>query len=174
MITSETHRNILNFVLFQAGWLFCVLYPGHIAVALVVAILVAHFVLVSGKRFAELQFIGVGVVLGTLLDTLWFRTGILGLENVDEILAAPPWLVAIWAIFMTTLCHSLYWVGQKRWLPFVLAPVAGPFAYWSASKLGVVTMPDPAMAIMALAVGWLALFPLLLFIRRALYTELEA
>ena len=174
MITSETHRNVLNFILFQTGWLICVIYPNRISVALVVGLLIAHFFLVSGKRFAEMQFIGVGVVLGSLLDTLWFRTGILGLAGQEDILAAPPWLVAIWAIFMTTLCHSLYWVGRTGWLPFVLAPIAGPFAYWSASKLGVVTMPEPSVSLIALAVGWLVLFPLLLFVRKTVYAELEA
>ncbi len=168
------HRNVLNFILFQTGWVICVIYPNLVSVALVAALLVVHLWLVSGKRFTELQFIGVGVVLGTLLDTLWFRTGILGIEDVEEILAAPPWLMAIWAIFMTTLCHSLYWVGRRRWLPFVLAPIAGPFAYWAASKLGVVTLPDPALSLAALAAGWLVLFPLLLAIRKAAYTELEA
>ncbi|PWG74652.1 DUF2878 domain-containing protein, partial [Enterococcus hirae] len=27
MIRSETARNVLNFVIFQTGWLICVLYP---------------------------------------------------------------------------------------------------------------------------------------------------
>lgn len=174
MITSEMHRNVLNFILFQAGWFICVIYPNRLSVAVIAGLLLVHFLLVSSKRFAELQFIGVGIVLGTLLDTLWFRTGVLGLGDTEEILAAPPWLVAIWAIFMTTLCHSLYWVGRTRWLPFVLAPIAGPFAYWAASELGAVTLPDPALSVPALAVGWLVLFPLLLFIRKSLYTELEA
>lgn len=173
MITSEIHRNVLNFILFQSGWFICVVYPNRLSVAVIVTLMLVHFVLVSGKRFAELQFIGVGVVLGSLMDTLWFRTGVLGLVDTDEILAAPPWLMAIWAIFMTTLCHSLYWVGRTRWLPFLLAPIAGPFAYWAASRLGAVTLPDPALSLPAMAAGWLILFPLLLFIRKMVYTELE-
>ena len=27
MIASEIHRNVLNFILFQTGWLVCVLFP---------------------------------------------------------------------------------------------------------------------------------------------------
>ena len=30
MIASETARNVLNFLLFQAGWFACVFYPGLI------------------------------------------------------------------------------------------------------------------------------------------------
>jgi len=174
MITSEHHRNILNFLLFQSGWFVCVLFPNRLSVALVAVVLVVHFLLISNKRYVEMQFIGIGVVLGSLLDTLWFRTGILGLAETEEILAAPPWLVGIWALFMTTLCHSLYWVGRIKWLPFVAAPIAGPFAYWSASQLGAVTLPDPMLSLAALAVGWLVLFPLLLLIQKTVYSELMA
>ncbi|MEC7816169.1 MAG: DUF2878 domain-containing protein [Pseudomonadota bacterium] len=174
MIASETARNIVNFVLFQIGWFACVVYPGMAAVGLVVVFLGLHMALVSQKRFAELQFIGFGVVLGSLMDTLWFRTDVLSLVGNEDVLIAPPWLVAIWVIFMTTLCHSLNWVGQKKWLPWVLAPFAGPFAYWSASKLGIVTLPDLWISLAAMAVGWMLLFPLLLFVRRSLYSELES
>ncbi len=173
MITSETGRNVLNFVLFQAGWFACVLYPGLAVTALALGLFIAHMALVSRKRFSELQFIGVGVVLGGLLDTLWFRLGILGIPGVEATAVVPPWLVAIWALFMTTLCHSLAWIGQHRWLPYVLAPFAGALAYWSAGKLGAVTLPDPALSVAAIALGWLVIFPLLLFIRKTLYTELE-
>ena len=173
MITSETVRNVLNFVLFQAGWFACVLYPGLPVTALALGLFMVHMLLVSQKRFSELQFIGVGVVLGGLLDTLWFRLGILGIPGIEEIAVVPPWLVAIWALVMTPLCHSLAWIGKHRWLPFVLAPFAGALAYWSAAKLGAVTLPDTALSVAAIALGWLVIFPLLLFIRKSLYTELE-
>lgn len=172
MIRSETTRNILNFIVFQVGWLVCVLYPGVTAVATVLAFLVVHFVLVSQHRLRELQFIGLGTVLGAALDLLWFRTGILA-SSEGEIWLTPPWLVALWAIFMTTLNHSLGWIGRKPWLPFVLAPMAGPFAYWSASQLGAVSLPALLPSLLALAIGWLIVFPLLLFVRNSLYPELQ-
>lgn len=173
MITSSTARNLVNFVLFQTGWLVCVLFPGLAAAGLVMLFLAAHFTLVSQRRFTELQFIGFGVVLGSLMDTLWFRTGVLGISGVEDVALVPPWLVAIWAIFMTTLCHSLGWIAQHKWLPFVFAPIGGPFAYWSASKLGIVTLPDLSVSLVAMAAGWLVLFPLLLYVRNSLYSELK-
>ncbi|MEE3117860.1 MAG: DUF2878 domain-containing protein [Pseudomonadota bacterium] len=172
MIRSETARNVLNFACFQVGWLICVLYPGLLAAGLVLLFLAAHFVLVSQKRFSELQFIGLGTVVGAALDLLWFRTGILA-STQGEVVLTPPWLVAIWAIFMTTLSHSLNWISRRVWLAFVLAPMAGPFAYWSASKLGAVTLPELIPSLLALALGWLVVFPLLLFLRKSLYPELQ-
>jgi len=173
MITSEAARNILNFILFQIGWFTCVVYPDLIGPLVVVAFLVIHFVLVSQHRFTELQFIGLGVLVGSLLDGLWLNAGILSDGNTgDEHLITPVWLVAIWAIFMTTLSHSLNWISRKVWLAFVFAPIAGPLAYWSASKLGNVALTDLPLSLAALALGWFIVFPLLLFIRKSLYPEL--
>lgn len=171
MIASDGVRNTLNFLLFQTGWLVCVLYPTLMAFGVAIALVCLHLVLVSRERFSELQFIGLGTVAGAALDTLWLQTGVLHTDTGD-LVVAPPWLVALWALFMTTLCHSLKWIGQKPWLPFVLAPIAGPFAYWSAGQLGAVTFTDLPLSLAALALGWGLLFPLLLKIRGFLYPEL--
>lgn len=172
MIPNATARNVLNFVLFQAGWFVCVLYPTAGSLAVVAGILVVHFLLVSQHRVTEAQFIGAGIVLGGLLDTLWLRTGMLQTASGDTAII-PPWLAGVWAVFMTTLCHSLGWIGRSRWMPWVFPPLAGPFAYWSAGQLGAVTLPDLWLSLAALAVGWWLILPLLLFLRRSLYPELE-
>lgn len=171
MIKSDTVRNVINFVLFQAGWFACVLYPGLAAVGFVILIIAFHLAFISQARMSELQFIGAGTVLGGLLDGLWFNTGVLD-NGVSGFQLTPVWILGLWAAFTTTLSHSLSWIGGKPWLPYVCAPVAGPFAYWSASKLGAVQMPDLTLSLAALALGWLVVFPLLLYIRKTLYPEL--
>lgn len=171
MIQSQTLRNVINFVLFQAGWLICILYPGMMAAGVVALFLVIHFVLISQNRWIEAQFIGFGTVIGGVLDGIWFNTGILD-DGTGQVVITPIWLIAIWAIFMTTLSHSLQWISSKPWLPWVLAPITGPFAYWSASQLGAVELPVLSTSLIALAVGWLVVFPMLLYVRNSLYTEL--
>ncbi len=171
MITSEVSRNILNFILFQIGWFAWVVYPDLLGPLLVLAFLLIHFVFVSQNRFTELQFIGLGTVVGAVLDGLWFRLGVLD-DGSGAVLITPPWIVAIWAIFMTTLSHSLNWISRKVWLAILFAPIAGPFTYWSASKIGVVELPELVPSLIALALGWLVVFPLLLFARKSLYPEL--
>ena len=56
MILSETGRNTVNFLLFQAGWFVCVLYPGLAATGLAVLILATHLMLVSRRPGAEVRF----------------------------------------------------------------------------------------------------------------------
>lgn len=164
-------RNLLNFVLFQSGWLLCVLFPGLLSAAAAFGLVAVHLTLVSQHRSRELQFILLGTVLGSLLDGLWFQLGIMS-DSAGLVVWTPVWLVGMWAVFLTTLAHSLSWMGSRPWLPFVLAPIAGPFAYWSASELGAVELPGAWASLLALALGWLFIFPLLMFIRTRLYPEI--
>jgi Protein of unknown function (DUF2878) len=171
MIQSDTLRNVINFVLFQAGWFACVLYPGLAAVGFVVVLVAFHLAFISQARMSELQFIGLGTVLGGVLDGIWFNIGVMD-NGVSGFQLTPIWILGLWAAFTTTLSHSLSWIGSKPWLPFVCAPIAGPFAYWSASKMGAVQLPDLTLSLAALALGWFIVFPLLLYIRKTLYPEL--
>jgi len=171
MISSQIHRNILNFVMFELGWLACVLLPQAWALTIVAVFLVLHFVLVSQHKTDELKFIVIGTLAGSVLDGLWLRTGILA-DTSGAVVITPPWLIGLWAIFMTSLNHSLKWLGRNRLLMFLIVPIAGPFAYWSASALGAVTLPNLLPSLLALAVGWLVLFPALLSLRDFLYPRL--
>jgi Protein of unknown function (DUF2878) len=130
-----------------------------------------HLAFISQARMSELQFIGLGTVLGGVLDGIWFNTGVMD-NGVSGFQLTPIWILGLWAAFTTTLSHSLSWIGSKPWLPFVCAPIAGPFAYWSASKMGAVQLPDLTLSLAALALGWFIVFPLLLYIRKTLYPEL--
>lgn len=168
MIRHSLTRNALNFLLFQTGWLVCVMFPGLLAATTALVIVGLHLMLVSQQPASEFRFILVGTVLGSLLDGLWFRVGILFEPGIQTVWT-PVWLVGIWAMFMTTLAHSLAWMGKTRWLPFLLAPIAGPFAYWSATQLGSITFPDTLPSLIALGVGWLVLFPSLLSIKRRFF-----
>lgn len=156
--------SLINFVLFQAGWLACVLLANNWALVIGASILAFHLSFISARPGAEARFILLGVVLGTLLDGLWFQTGVLSDQHGSA--WTPVWLVSIWALFMTTLAHSLAWMHQRVWLPFALAPIAGPFAYFAASQLDAVTLPLGPVSLLALAVGWLVIFPLLMIIQR--------
>jgi hypothetical protein len=171
MIASQTYRNILNFVMFELGWLACVLLPQTWALATVALFLVLHFVLVSQYKLDELKFIVIGTVAGSVLDGIWLQTGILA-DTGGAAIITPLWLIALWAIFMTSLNHSLKWLGRNRLLMFLMVPVAGPFAYWSAGALGAVTLPNLIPSLIALAIGWLVLFPALLSLRDYLYPRL--
>ena len=168
-MNRDTLRKAANFILFQAGWLICVLMGNWTAVAIGLILVAIHLLALSDRPLAEFRFILVGVVLGSLLDGLWFRTGVL--QDASMSSWTPPWLVIIWALFLTTLSHSLAWMHSRRWYPFVFAPLAGPFAYFSAAALGAITLPYALVSLAALSAGWLVMFPALMRIQRRYFSE---
>lgn len=168
-MSADVIRKLANFALFQAGWLICVVMADWTAVAIGLAFVAIHFFLLSQQPGAELRFVLVGVVIGSLLDGLWFRTGVL--EDAAGSGWTPPWLVVIWALFLTTLSHSLAWMHKRRWYQVVFAPVAGPFAYFSAAALGAVSLPYSIISLAALSLGWLVLFPSLMLIQQRYFAE---
>lgn len=168
-MSNDSLRKLVNFLLFQAGWLACVLLADWTAIAVAAALVTVHLVVISARPWSELRFIMLGVVLGTVLDGLWFRTGVL--QDVDGSIWTPPWLMGIWALFLTTLSHSLVWMHQRVWLWVVLAPLAGPFAYFAAASLGAVSLPYSGLSLLALAAGWLTVFPLLMTMQQRFFPE---
>ena len=74
----------------------------------------------------------------------------------------PPWMIALWANFATTLNLSLAGLQNRPGLAALLGLVGGPLAYWGGAGLGAMTFIAPLPALITLALGWALLTPLLL------------
>ncbi|MDC0661818.1 DUF2878 domain-containing protein [Marinobacter sp. SS21] len=170
MANRNALESVFNFAAFQAGWLICVLFTNLLAACAALALILVHLRWVSAVPATEALFILVGTLAGTVLDSLWLATGVLSTTPASSL--APLWLVALWGLFMTTLSHSLAWLGGHRVLPYLLAPIAGPAAYWAASGLGAVDIGDQMLATGLLAVGWMLLLPSLLSLRKRYFPSL--
>lgn len=73
---------------------------------------------------------------------------------------APPWIMALWMAFASTLRSSLGWLAQRYWLAASLGAIAGPLAYYTGHKLGALSFPSPVgPSLAALAVVWAILMP---------------
>ena len=75
---------------------------------------------------------------------------------------APPWILALWALFASTLNVSLRWLRGRIVVAVVLGAVAGPLSYWAGVRMGAVEFTQPVVALVALAVGWAVFTPLLM------------
>ena len=157
-----------NFLLFQVGWFACVLGGASadmswIGVALVCGIIAVHLFKANDVR-PEIQLILVTVLLGTgwdsLLTTLGmyeFATGLL----IDGL--APYWLIAMWALFATTLNVSMTWMKGRYLLAAAVGLIGGPLAYYAGHKLGAVNFSDTASTLTAVGAGWFFIMPALVF-----------
>jgi hypothetical protein len=165
-------RKALNFVLFQAGWFSCVVgaakglpWLGLLAVGLVVT---THLT-ISEKPHREGRLVIFAITIGLLFDSALVTSGWLAYPNGMPIAGlAPYWIVAMWALFATTLNVSMEWIKSNLWLASVMGAVFGPLSYMAGQRLGALTFINFNAAIIGLAIIWAIAMPLLVIVARRL------
>jgi hypothetical protein len=156
---------LINFLVFQLGWLACVLggayhlpWLGTGAVALAVGWHLSQ----AAAPWRELTLVALVGVTGAFWDSLLVAAGLLVYPSGTLVSGtAPHWIVAMWLLFATTLNVSLRWLRHRYVLAMLCGAVAGPLAYYAGEKLGGVEIPQPAVALTVLSIGWAVLLPLL-------------
>jgi len=166
----STRGLIFNLALFQIGWWALVLSAAQgrplIGLVIVALILAWHLGLVRPLA-SEALLIGLAALIGLSFDSLLIATGWVSFGPPTPVAAPttalpPPWMVALWANFATTLNLSLVGLQSRPGLAALLGLVGGPLAYWGGASLGAMTFVSPLPALIALALGWALLTPLLL------------
>lgn len=159
------NATVLNAILYQLGWLACVVGGNAWALALGGVCLVLHWRLVDRSAHAW-SFIAVAALLGLAMDIGWQRLGLIEFNDVS-IGSVPPWLGMLWLLFASTLMHSLAWLQTRLWLAAVLGGVAGPLSYVAGLELGAASSAMPHWQVgLAMAPGWMLLLPLLAYLAR--------
>lgn len=156
---------VANVLLFQAGWLAGVLgaaqgYPwlGVGAAAVVIAWHLAR----ARRRAPELGLLALALVIGAAFENLLVRAGWLEFDaGVLVADTAPPWMIALWALFATTLNVSLRALHGRWAMAALLGAIGAPLAYYAGGRLGAVEFVDTTAALLAVAIGWLVLSPVL-------------
>lgn len=156
---------IINFVLFQLGWFACVLGAAKntpwLGVIVVLAIVAWHLWQAKAAK-PEIILLLITLLIGGVFDQLMLSSHLITYQShgwSDALL--PAWILALWAVFITTFNVSLRWM-RNRWLIAVLfGAIGGPLAYFAAESLGAVTL-NMSLAYVVLGLGWAILTPLLL------------
>lgn len=158
-------RILLNFVAFQVAWFACVLGGANdlaLAGTLTVAAAVGLHLRLAPRPRPELALIAIAALVGTVWDSL-----LVGLDLMRYPAGtfapglAPHWIIAMWALFATTLNVSMSWMKGRPVLAVAMGAVGGPLAYLAGQRLGAVEMPDPVLALAAQAAGWAVMMPAL-------------
>ena len=159
---------LLNFVVFQIAWLSSVIggarempWLGPVAVLVALAI---HFWF-ARHRFEEFLLVVCCAILGAGFDSALVASGWVSYSSglISENLA-PYWIVTMWMLFATTLNVSMRWMRGKPALAAVFGALGGPAAYLTGQALGAIVLENQAAALAALAVGWAAMMPLLMWL----------
>lgn len=156
---------VINFIGFQIGWFACVIgaAKGQPLLGIICAFLIVAIHLYRNRSYAEFYMILIAMLIGFVWESLLVASGWLSYTSTaDSETFAPVWLVAMWALFATTINLSIAWL-KGRWLAAaVMGAVFGPLAFVAGEKLGAVEFVNQPTVLMALALGWACLMPLLL------------
>jgi Protein of unknown function (DUF2878) len=168
MNTLSKSSMLANAVLFQLGWFACVLGAarGHPwAGTALAACIVAWHIRCAARPVDEIRLLALVVLIGAVWDSLLVTLGWIAYPSGTLLSgAAPYWIVALWALFATSLNVSMRWLKQRPWLAAALGAVCGPLSYWAALRLGAVEFVHPLRAIAALALGWSMIMPALMLL----------
>jgi hypothetical protein len=165
MNISDSRRKLLNFGAFQLAWFACVFAAaqGRVLLAtLAVAVAVGVHLSIAPRRAPEAMLILVVTSIGLFWDSLVVSLDLVSYASgnfADGV--APVWIIAMWALFATSLNLSMGWLKGRPWLAALFGAVGGPLAYLAGERLGGLQMPDPVIALGAQAIGWAVILPLL-------------
>jgi hypothetical protein len=157
-------------VAFELAWFACVLGAAHgwagAGVALTMGV-VAGFIAWSDKPRVDAALVAAALVVGLAWDSALLQLGWIAYAAPGPLPGlAPPWILALWALFAVTLRAPMRALHRRLALAAVLGAIGGPLSYAAAARLGACTLLRPEAALVALALGWAVITPLLLGLAR--------
>lgn len=159
---------IANIVLMQAGWFACVLGAARgwpwLGTAVTAGVIGFH--LWRAPRAAdEARLLAAVLAFGAVFDAALLATGTITLVNGQWVpWFTAHWMLALWALFASSLNVSLRWLKRRWVVGAMLGAVAGPMSFAGGSRLGAATLNDPTWALGLLAVGWAVAIPALMWL----------
>ncbi|MCA9743679.1 MAG: DUF2878 domain-containing protein [Deferribacteres bacterium] len=167
----------VNFIGYQAGWFCCVLGAAHgypyLGPIFVVLFLAWHFHTVK-QRAQEMRFVLMVAALGLVADSLFKATGLLKYASPvpDVSWLAPIWIVAIWALFASSLNSSLRWLRGRGVLSLAFGAILGPMSYLAGERIGAAMLgPNRVLVIAVLSIVWAAVMPTLMHLSELIIPE---
>lgn len=159
---------LLNYLLFQSGWVICVLgaAKGHPHLAAVVGLvpLLLHLLLVADRR-REGRLLALALGMGIIVDGfhIWSDTLVFAASLHPAL--PPPWILVLWLQFAMSLRYSLHWLKGNRPLGVLLGGVAGAFAYWAGVRMGAAGFGGEVVAgLLQIGASWILVMAVFLYL----------
>ncbi len=137
---------LLNIAAVQLGWFACVLGGANglaLTGTLTVMVVVGMHLALARRPGPEALLIAVAATIGLAWDSMLVALGLMSYPSGSFAPGlAPHWIVAMWALFATSLNLSMSWLKGRPRLAALFGAVGGPLAYLSGARLG----PHPAAA----------------------------
>lgn len=159
---------LVNIAAFEIAWFSSVMggarempWLGPVAVLIVLAV---HFH-AARKPFEEVLLVLSCALIGAAFDSMLVAAGWVTYKaGLFSNYFAPYWIIAMWMLFATTLNVSMRWLRGRPKLAAIFGFVGGPASYLAGQKLGGIVLNNEFAALLALAIGWAVIMPVLIWL----------
>ncbi len=156
---------IVNLAVFKVAWTAVVISAaagapviGVIAVAIAVGI---HLWSCDNPD-SEIRLLFVAATMGFAWESVLVIAGLLEYSSGNWAFGpAPYWIVSMWVLFATTLNVGMRWLRRGTAIAAVAGAIGGPLAFFAGASIGAVELVSPAVALIAIGLGWAVMLPLL-------------
>lgn len=159
---------LFNVVAFDIGW-FSSVFGGAQQMPwlgpVTVLILLSFHLRAARQPFEEMLLILSCALIGAVFDSILVATGWVNYKTgLFSNYFAPYWIITMWMLFATTLNVSMRWLRGRPKLAAVFGFVGGPASYIAGQKLGGIVLNNELAALLALAIGWSFIMPVLIWL----------
>ena len=159
---------LINAVVFQIAWLLSVIggaqqmpWLGPIAALIAIAIHLHQ----ARKPFEEVLLVLCCALIGASFDSILVAAGWVTYKaGLFSGYLAPYWIITMWMLFAMTLNVSMRWLRGKPKLAAILGFYGGPASYIAGEALGGIVFINQFAAMVALAIGWAIMMPMLMWL----------
>lgn len=132
----HTIINVLNFIIFQIGWLIAVYWHNNIAAAFVVLLAIINVKLLINSNFKIFVICIITACIGIVNDYALLNSGLISFPN-QQFVVFPTWLAALWLLFISTFSSSMAWMNKLSIIMIgLIGGIAGSISYVIGTKMG--------------------------------------
>lgn len=159
-------KRIVNMACFYGGWLICMheaTGPTPYFGSLVVAALLVYHMIFTHAFWVDAILIASLAILGTIIDSAYIWTGLIDYQGGYSCCPsiAPLWITSLWALYASSVNHSLEWL--KLHLYLIAAPLGAAGAissYLVGVELGAITIHhSPVVTFAIIGLVWSVIVP---------------
>lgn len=164
-------KMVVHAMLLNALWFSVVLGVAHNSLipAVMVFLVLIFVVLQEGITREDIQALFIGLVFGFLVDGFLHNNGWVHYESWLTIpeWSPPYWILMLWFGFALTLKVGMRWLFRSYLMGTLFLLIGAPLSYFSASKLGAISIHQPLTVMVIIGVSWWAYYSLMYGINKS-------
>lgn len=172
-------RKVINGIIFYAAWFAAVVGAANdMAVegaVVCLALFGVHLLITPGRKKEVLLMVSLAAC-GLAIDTMYMHYEVLRFASNNSLFPhlAPFWIVCLYALYATTIDHSLQWLGTHPLLTSVVGACGAGFSYSVGVNMNAVELLLPGYTSLFVIGGvWLVFAPFSFWYARCLDRRLK-